>query len=156
DVIQAAPAVEGASSSRRKFLLAGAGFATAILGGAGAGLIWHSRNARHAKDGGSSTGKKTSAQPAAVLPAGAPLRVGILHSLSGTLASSESPVVDATLLAIDQINAAGGVLGRPVEPVVRDGRSEAPVFAAAARQLIYVEKVCTVFGCWSSASRKTV
>jgi urea transport system substrate-binding protein len=154
DVVQAALArEESTSSSRRKFLLAGAGFATAVLGSAGAGLIWHSRNTRR-NQGDAPSGQNVPAASAG--PTGAPLRVGILHSLSGTLATSESPVVDATLLAIDQINAAGGVLGRPIEPVVRDGQSEALAFAAAARQLIYDEKVCTVFGCWSSASRKTV
>jgi urea transport system substrate-binding protein len=155
DLIQAAPAPhEGASSTRRRFLIAGAGFATAILGGAGAGLIWHSRNDDLGKNADALS--KAPATSAAVPPSGAPLRVGVLHSLSGTLSSSESPVVDATLLAIDEINAAGGLLGRPVEPVVRDGRSEAPLFGAEARQLIHNDKVCTVFGCWSSASRKTV
>jgi urea transport system substrate-binding protein len=154
----ARPIAVGAAtpSSRRRFLLAGAGFATAILGGAGAGLIWNSRNARRGKNADESSGKKAPATSAAVPPSGVPLRVGILHSLSGTLASSESPVVDATLLAIDEINSAGGLLGRPIEPLLRDGRSEAPVFAAEARQLIHDEKVCTVFGCWSSASRRTV
>jgi urea transport system substrate-binding protein len=69
---------------------------------------------------------------------------------------SESPVVDATLLAIEELNKAGGVLGRPVEAIVRDGRSEPQHFAEEARKLLVDEKVCTVFGCWTSASRKTV
>ena len=143
-------------SSRRQFLVAGAGLATAIIGGAGAGLFWNSRHGHRAKDGGAASGKKSPETPALVAPGGAPLLVGVLHSLSGTLASSESPVVDATLLAIDEINAAGGLLGRPVEPVLRDGRSEDEVFAAEAGRLIRDEKVCTVFGCWTSSSRKTV
>jgi urea transport system substrate-binding protein len=82
--------------------------------------------------------------------------VGILHSLTGTMAHSESPVVDAALLAIDQVNEAGGVLGRPVEAIVADGRSDSDVFAREARRLIEQDEVCTVFGCWTSASRKTV
>ncbi len=90
------------------------------------------------------------------LPDGRPIRVGVLHSLTGNMEESESPVVDATLLAIDELNQAGGVLGRPIEAIVRDGRSDPQVFAEEARRLLVDEKVCTVFGCWTSASRKTV
>ena len=72
------------------------------------------------------------------------------------MANSESVVVDAVLFALDEVNQAGGVLGAPVKPVVADGRSEGPVFAREAERLIAEEKVCTVFGCWTSASRKTV
>jgi urea transport system substrate-binding protein len=86
----------------------------------------------------------------------APIRVGVLHSLTGTMALSESRVVDATLLAIDEINRKGGVLGRPIQPLVVDGRSSETRFALEAERLITQEKVCTVFGCWTSASRKTV
>jgi urea transport system substrate-binding protein len=93
---------------------------------------------------------------ALVTPSGPPLRVGVLHSLSGTMADSESPVVDAVQLAIEEINQAGGVLGRPVEAVVRDGRSDPEVFAQQATALLETEKVSTVFGCWTSAARKTV
>jgi len=85
-----------------------------------------------------------------------PIRVGILHSLTGTMAISESPVVDATQLAIEELNDRGGVLGRPVEAVVADGRSDWPTFAREAERLITQEKVSVVFGCWTSASRKTV
>lgn len=85
-----------------------------------------------------------------------PIRVGILHSLTGTMAISEKPVVDAYLLAIDEINRSGGLLGRKVQPVVADGRSDWPTFAREADRLIRAERVCTVFGCWTSASRKTV
>jgi urea transport system substrate-binding protein len=75
--------------------------------------------------------------PAAVAtPSGLPIRVGVLHSLTGTMAESESPVVEATLLAIEELNHAGGLLGRPIEPIVRDGRSDPQVFAAEARNLI--------------------
>ena len=90
------------------------------------------------------------------VPSGPPIRVGILHSLSGTMFDSESPVADATQLAIDELNAAGGVLGRKVEAVVRDGKSDPHVFLEQAEKLIREDKVCTVFGCWTSASRKTV
>jgi urea transport system substrate-binding protein len=93
---------------------------------------------------------------AAVPPVLEPIKIGVLHSLSGTMATSESPVVDAVLFAIDEVNQAGGVLGRPVKPVVADGRSDWPTFAREAERLITQEKVCTVFGCWTSASRKTV
>ncbi len=85
-----------------------------------------------------------------------PIRVGILHSLTGTMAISEKPVVDSTLMAIDEINQQGGVLGRKVEPIVVDGHSDWPTFANEAERLILEEKVSTVFGCWTSASRKTV
>jgi len=76
--------------------------------------------------------------------------------LSGTMASSEAVVVDAVLFAIDEVNHAGGVLGRPVKAVVADGRSDESVFGREAERLISQEKVATVFGCWTSASRKTV
>ncbi len=85
-----------------------------------------------------------------------PIRVGILHSLTGTMAMSESPVVDATRLAIEELNEGGGVLGRPLEAVVADGRSDWPTFAVEAERLITAEGVDVVFGCWTSASRKTV
>jgi len=85
-----------------------------------------------------------------------PVKVGVLHSLTGTMAISETAVRDATLLAIEEINAAGGVLGRRIEPVVADGRSNWPVFAREAERLIASERVAVVFGCWTSASRKIV
>ncbi|MEO7931743.1 MAG: urea ABC transporter substrate-binding protein [Chthoniobacterales bacterium] len=85
-----------------------------------------------------------------------PIKVGILHSLTGTMAISETSVRDATLLAIEELNARGGVLGRRIEPVVADGRSDWPTFAREAERLITQERVAVVFGCWTSASRKTV
>jgi urea transport system substrate-binding protein len=85
-----------------------------------------------------------------------PIRVGVLHSLTGTMAISERSVVDATLLAIEELNAKGGLLDRPILPIVVDGRSDWPTFAREAERLIQQEKVCTVFGCWTSASRRTV
>ena len=85
-----------------------------------------------------------------------PIKVGILHSLTGTMAISETSVKDATLMAIDEINAHGGLLGRKIQPIVVDAKSDWPSFAAAAERLITRDKVSVVFGCWTSASRKTV
>jgi urea transport system substrate-binding protein len=85
-----------------------------------------------------------------------PIRVGILHSKTGTMAISENAVLDATLLAIDDINASGGLLGRKLEPVVADGKSDPSVFASEAERLITKEHVSVVFGCWTSSSRKAV
>ncbi len=85
-----------------------------------------------------------------------PIKVGILHSFSGTMAISETSVADATLLAIEEINERGGILGRKVEAVVVDGSSDWQTFAEQAERLITEEKVSVVFGCWTSASRRTV
>lgn len=85
-----------------------------------------------------------------------PIKVGVLHSLSGTMSISESSVADATLLAIEEINERGGILGRKVIPVVVDGKSDWPTFAKEAENLIVKEKVSVVFGGWTSASRKTM
>ena len=84
------------------------------------------------------------------------IKVGILHSLSGTMSISEVTVKDAELLAIEEINAKGGVLGKQIEPVIEDGASDWPTFEAKARKLISEDQVTTVFGCWTSASRKQV
>ena len=85
-----------------------------------------------------------------------PIRVGVLHSLSGTMAISEAPIKEVVLMAIDEINAAGGVLGRKVEPVVEDPASNWDLFAEKAKKLLQEDKVATVFGCWTSVSRKSV
>jgi urea transport system substrate-binding protein len=84
------------------------------------------------------------------------VKVGILHSLTGTIALAEASVVDAEKLAIDEINAAGGVLGKKIVPVVEDGASDWPTFAEKARKLLGQDKVAAVFGCYTSASRKAV
>ena len=84
------------------------------------------------------------------------IKVGILHSLSGTMAISETTVVDAEMMAIDEINAAGGVLGKQIIPIKEDGASDWPTFAEKAGKLIDQDNVVTVFGCWTSASRKAV
>ena len=96
------------------------------------------------------------APPVGPVPAGAPVRIGVLHSRTGTMAISERGVIDAVLLAVEEVNARGGVLGRPLEPVVEDGQSDDDVFSAAAEKLITRHKVVTIFGCWTSASRKAV
>jgi urea transport system substrate-binding protein len=85
-----------------------------------------------------------------------PIRVGILHSATGSLADSEQPVANATRLALEEIDAAGGLLGRPLEIIASDGSSEPEKFASEAERLIVDEKVEVLFGCWSSASRKAV
>jgi urea transport system substrate-binding protein len=97
-----------------------------------------------------------AAAAAALVPAAQPIRVGILHALSGTMAISESAVADATLLAIAEINADGGVLGRPIEPIVVDTRSDWAYAAERAERLIAEEAAAVVFGCWTSACRRTV
>ena len=84
------------------------------------------------------------------------IKVGVLHSLSGTMAISETALKETVLMAIDEINKKGGVLGRKLEPVVVDPASNWPLFAEKARQLLSKDKVAVVFGCWTSVSRKSV
>ena len=115
---------------RRKFLKASA----AALATASAAPLWRPSRARAAET----------------------VKVGILHSLTGTIAIAEASVVDAEKLAIKQINAAAGVLGRKIEPVVEDGASDWPTFAEKAKKLLLADKVACVFGCYTSASRKAV
>ncbi|CQH08191.1 substrate-binding periplasmic transport protein [Yersinia enterocolitica] len=84
------------------------------------------------------------------------IKVGILHSLSGTMAISETPLKDMALMSIDDINAHGGVLGKQLEPVIVDPASNWPLFAEKARQLLTQDKVAVVFCAWTSVSRKSV
>ncbi len=84
------------------------------------------------------------------------VKMGILHSLTGTIAIAEKSVVDAEMLAVEEINAAGGVNGHMIEAVVEDGASDWPTFAEKARKLISKDKVAAVQGCYTSASRKAV
>jgi urea transport system substrate-binding protein len=84
------------------------------------------------------------------------VKVGVLHSLSGTMAISETVLKDVALMAFDEINAKGGVMGYKIEAVVVDPASNWPLFAEKARQLITQDKVAVVFGCWTSVSRKSV
>jgi urea transport system substrate-binding protein len=87
---------------------------------------------------------------------GAPIKVGILHSLSGTMAISETTLKDVMLMLIEEQNKKGGLLGKQLEAVVVDPASDWPLFAEKARELIEVEDVAAVFGCWTSVSRKSV
>src|SRR5690242_6578960 len=84
------------------------------------------------------------------------VKIGVLHSLSGTMAISETVLKDTVLMAVDEINAKGGVMGYKIEPVVVDPASNWPLFAEKARQLLTQDKVAVTFGCWTSVSRKSV
>ncbi len=84
------------------------------------------------------------------------VKIGVLHSLSGTMAISETSLRDVVLMAVEEINADGGVLGRQIEAVVVDPASNWPLFAEKAKELITREKVAVTFGCWTSVSRKSV
>ena len=85
-----------------------------------------------------------------------PIKVGVLHSLSGTMAISETALKNTALMTFEEINGKGGVMGRKIEAVVVDPASNWPLFAEKARQLITQDKVAAVFGCWTSVSRKSV
>ena len=85
-----------------------------------------------------------------------PIKVGVLHSLSGTMAISETTLKDTVLMLVAEQNAKGGLLGRPLEAVVVDPASDWPLFAEKARELLTVSKVDVIFGCWTSVSRKSV
>jgi len=146
----------GAPISSRRNVLAYGVAATAALGAA------FLAGGRRAPDPDATT-RKSSPVPSAPEPAGpvasaasAPIRIGVLHSLTGTMASSESSLVDAILLALARVNGAGGLLGRKVEAVVRDGRSQADTFVLEARRLLDEDQVPAVFGCWTSTSRRAV
>ena len=133
---------------RRKFLVYGsAGLATSML-------------LKACASDEVSTTTETDAGTDSVTPVasseGDGIKVGLLHSLSGTMAISETTVVDAEMMAIDEINAAGGVLGKQIIPIKEDGASDWPTFAEKAAKLIDQDNVVTVFGCWTSASRKAV
>ncbi|MBD2725662.1 urea ABC transporter substrate-binding protein [Nostoc sp. FACHB-892] len=108
----------------------------------------------------SPTATESPAAPPAASPAAATagdtIKVGILHSLSGTMSISEKSVVDAEKLAIKEINAAGGVLGKQIQAITEDGASNWDTFREKATKLIDQDKVSVVFGCWTSASRKNV
>src|ERR1043165_6368352 len=94
--------------------------------------------------------------PARALAAEETIKVGVLHSLSGTMAISETTLKDVMLMLIEEQNKKGGVLGKKVEAVVVDPASDWPLFAEKARELLQKEKVAAVFGCWTSVSRKSV
>lgn len=100
--------------------------------------------------------KESSTDTSAANADGDTVKVGILHSLSGTMAISEVSLRDAEMMAIDEINANGGVLGKKIEPIVEDGASDWPTYAEKARKLLQEDHVATVFGGWTSASRKAM
>ncbi|MGD1903301.1 MAG: urea ABC transporter substrate-binding protein [Geitlerinemataceae cyanobacterium] len=135
--------------SRRKFLILGsAAFSTSLLLKA---------CTTPAGDEDAATTDDAGADDAAAGGGGGDtIKVGILHSRSGTMAISENTVVDAELLAIEEINAAGGVNGKMIEAIEEDGASDWPTFAEKAKKLIEEDQVAVVFGCWTSASRKAV
>ncbi len=89
-------------------------------------------------------------------PAPTPIRIGVLHSLSGTMSASERPLADAVQMAVAELNADGGVLGRPVEVRLADSRSDAEQAAREAERLITAERVSALFACWTSACRAAV
>jgi urea transport system substrate-binding protein len=136
------------SFSRRGLLYLAVGAVALLLAGFGAWWHW----------GGEGPSKADNANPnfTPPVPSGPPIKVGILHSFSGTMATSEKPVAQAVQLALEEINASGGLLGRPIEAVEADGGSDEQRFASRAEQLIAQEKVAVIFGCWTSASRKAV
>jgi urea transport system substrate-binding protein len=142
--------------SRRKFLIYGSA-------GLGTSILLKACTPPPSTTGDTSPTTTGTGSPATSgSPTGSPvaskdaIKVGILHSLSGTMAISEKSVVKAEELAIEEINAAGGVLGKLIVAVVEDGASSAPTFAEKAKKLIDQDKVATVFGCWTSLSRKAV
>jgi urea transport system substrate-binding protein len=103
-----------------------------------------------------STAQAQTRAPAAAAPSGGTIKVGVLHSLSGTMAISETTLKDVMLMLIAEQNRKGGVLGRKLEAVVVDPASNWPLFAEKARQLLSADKCAAVFGCWTSVSRKSV
>ncbi|MBC8163467.1 MAG: urea ABC transporter substrate-binding protein [Roseiflexaceae bacterium] len=146
--------------TRRAFLRALTGtsaafLAPALLAACGAAPAVEAPAATTAPATAATTAPATAATTAPAT-AGGEIKVGIMHSLSGTMSISEVSVKDAELMAIEEINAAGGVLGKQIVPVIEDGASDWPTFAEKAKKLIEVDQVATVFGCWTSASRKAV
>ena len=130
--------------SRRVALFGGIGLLAAA-----SGIAWWRLRSPGAGDG--------NGLPQGGIVAGKePLRVGILNSLSGFLFDSGRPVIDATLLAIEELNSRGGVLGRPIEAIVADGKSDNATFAKEAERLLVEAKVLTIFGGWSPSNRRTL
>jgi urea transport system substrate-binding protein len=130
--------------SRRAALLGGLGLLAAASGIA----WWRLRGPSNGDGGGAGQG--------GVGPAKDPIRVGVLNSLSGPLFDSGRPVIDAALLAIEELNSRGGVLGRPIEAIVSDGKSDNATFAKEAERLLVEKQVITIFGGWSPSNRRTL
>ena len=102
------------------------------------------------------TGIASFAMPRIAIAEGETIKIGVLHSLSGTMAISETTLKDTMLMLIEAQNAKGGLLGKQLEAVVVDPASDWPLFAEKARELLTVSKVDVMFGCWTSVSRKSV
>lgn len=130
--------------SRRAALLGGVGLLAAASGIA----FWRLRGGHPIDGTNTSTGNQLANKE--------PLFVGVLNSLSGPLFDSGRPVIDATLLAIEELNSRGGVLGRPIEAIVADGKSDNATFAKEAERLLVEKKVVTIFGGWSPSNRRTL
>lgn len=145
------PEKASSTTRRRRVIAAGALLAAAAIAFA---AIW--KGGTTSNDTANTAAGVQGSTPVAAPPKGAPVKVGVLHSLSGTMGVSGSSVMEATLLAIDEVNQSGGVLGRPVEAVVRDTRSDADNFAPLAEQLLTKDRVHVIFGCWMSSGRKMV
>jgi len=89
-------------------------------------------------------------------PSQKPIKIGVIHALTGSMANSEKPLVEMVRMAVEEINSGGGLLGRQVEVLVRDSRSDPSVAAKMAKRLITQDHVAALFGCWTSACRKAV
>jgi urea transport system substrate-binding protein len=133
--------------NRRKFL---------IYGSAALGTSLLLKGCAPAPSGETAAPSGSSPSAAPSTASGDTIKVGVLHSLSGTMAISEKSVVDSTMLAIEEINAAGGIGGKKIEAIQEDGASDWPTFAEKAKKLIEQDQVVVIFGCWTSASRKAV
>ena len=143
NVSKPAPSTPALDKVSRRLLLGGAG----LLALSGAGwLIYRSLREREG----------TTPANQHVPPSGEPIVVGILHSETGDLRDNEIPVIQMTQLALDSLNESGGLLGRPVKYLIRNGQSDEHVFAREAERLIVQDGVSVIFGCWTSASRKAV
>jgi urea transport system substrate-binding protein len=119
---------------------------------------WSWKNREDSRGEAAEAGSKISGEtaPGVIAPRGEPIRVGILHSQSGDMAESEEGPIQGTVLALEELNEQGGLLGRPLKYELADGMSNPARFAEQARILITERKVCTIFGCWTSACRKMV
>lgn len=126
--------------SRRRWLAAGGVLALLLLGGI---LLWH----------GERSAEADRSEPAPTADQG-PIKIGVLFSTSGTMAVAGSPCMDAAVLAIEELNKQGGLLGRSIQPVIEDGASNPERFAQMAEKLITHDGVCSLIGCRTSASRK--
>jgi urea transport system substrate-binding protein len=151
-IAREAPA--GRQGLSRRAVIATAAGTVAVAATAGLG-IWASRR-RGAPGVAEPADRSGSGSTPGAAPSAPPIWVGILHSLSGDMAESEEGPMQGTVLAINELNERGGILGREIKFEIADGMSEPARFAEMARKLVEEKKVCTIFGCWTSACRKAV